>query len=71
MPIYEFKCNLCGHEFDKLTKINDNLAEIVCPQCGGQDAKKRISLCGCTQKGGQASSSCGSCSSNNCSSCGH
>lgn len=72
MPIYEFKCKQCSHHFDKLVKVKDNLAELVCPKCGEKDLKKCISLCGAPQRGDRtASSSCGSCSTNNCSSCGH
>lgn len=72
MPIYEFICNSCGHQFEELCKINFKLEEIECPECSKKDVKKKPSLFG--QKGtssGGSSSSCGSCSSSSCGSCGH
>jgi len=32
MPIYQFKCPECGHEFDKLQKFAD--PDPKCPKCG-------------------------------------
>ncbi|OHD25098.1 MAG: hypothetical protein A2Y38_02840 [Spirochaetes bacterium GWB1_59_5] len=23
MPMYEYRCSVCGHEFEKITKVND------------------------------------------------
>ena len=37
MPIYEYKCS-CGHQFEKLTRLNDDTVQI-CPQCGGEAGK--------------------------------
>ena len=34
MPIYEYRCNACGKQFELFQKITDDpLAE--CPECGG------------------------------------
>ena len=41
MPIYEYHCLDCGHEFDLLQKFSDPPAE-TCPSCSGA-VKKRIS----------------------------
>lgn len=40
MPIYDFKCAACGHEFEKITSFQDIL--VPCPVCA-RDAKKQIS----------------------------
>lgn len=32
MPIYEYKCNTCGHKVEKLVKSNDVKAKL-CPKC--------------------------------------
>lgn len=41
MPIYEFQCDSCGHCFEKLQKINDNVPE--CPNCKKSEVRKLIS----------------------------
>lgn len=72
MPIYEFTCSACGHNFEKLCKVSDNLSAIECPSCGARTPRKKLSLFGCnTGEGSTSGSSCGGCSSKNCGSCGH
>lgn len=34
MPIYTYRCRDCGHEFDKLQKVNDEPVK-ECELCGG------------------------------------
>lgn len=42
MPIYEYRCEDCGHEMDALQKVND--APLVdCPACGRPALKKQLS----------------------------
>lgn len=33
MPIYEYRCLKCGHQFEKFQKISDSAAS-KCEQCG-------------------------------------
>lgn len=41
MPIYEYKCRACGHQFEELVK----LGEIPpCPECRSRDLARLISL---------------------------
>jgi len=42
MPIYEFKCTECGHEFEEYTRKR-NLLGIECPKCG-ELATKQMSV---------------------------
>lgn len=43
MPIYEYKCLKCNHEFEVMQKFSD-AAVSQCPNCGGP-VKKLISHC--------------------------
>ena len=45
MPIYEYRCQSCGHQFDKLQKISDALL-VECPACGKSSLKKLVSAAG-------------------------
>jgi len=34
MPLYDYKCNNCGHRFEDFNSI-DNRYNATCPKCGG------------------------------------
>lgn len=69
MPIYEYRCNNCGAEFELLLFSND-IPE--CPRCSSKDLTKKISMFATTNKDGEINSSnssgskCGSCSGGSC-----
>lgn len=43
MPLFDYKCEACGHEFEALQKMNaDDLVE--CPECHEPKLKKQIGL---------------------------
>ena len=39
MPIYEYRCEACGEQLEKLQKLSDEPLEI-CPSCGKPELKK-------------------------------
>jgi putative FmdB family regulatory protein len=43
MPIYEFECTKCHHEFDCYLKLDESYEELACPRCGKKSPKKLIS----------------------------
>ncbi len=51
MPIYEYLCKACGHEFEKEQRITDKPAR-KCPSCGALRAKRLISRTSFVLKGG-------------------
>ena len=51
MPIYEYQCQRCSHELEKLQKISDEPLT-VCPECGEPQLKRKISAAGFRLKGG-------------------
>ena len=51
MPIYEYKCEACGHEVESIQKISD--PELIdCPHCSKPQLKKLMSASGFRLKGG-------------------
>ena len=49
MPIYEYACDSCGHEFEKLMKMSADAPP--CPECGSE-VRKKVSAAGFILKGG-------------------
>ena len=41
MPIYEYTCKSCGHEFETLVRANKTPS---CAKCGKPDLERRFSL---------------------------
>jgi len=61
MPIYEYACQDCGREFEKLVR-SDTVPE--CPQCHSTQLEKRLSVfatASSQEAMPQASGPCGSC----------
>lgn len=50
MPIYEYQCQSCGHELEKLQRMNDD-ALTDCPDCGKSRLKRLISAAAFRLKG--------------------
>lgn len=50
MPIYEYRCESCGHDLEAFQKMSD-LPLIDCPACKEPALKKRISAVGFRLKG--------------------
>lgn len=43
MPIFDFKCRACGHEFEALTRGSSSKAP-SCPECQLEDAERLLSM---------------------------
>ena len=51
MPIYEYECSACGHQFEEWQKISDPPIR-KCPECGKRKVQKLISRNSFHLKGG-------------------
>ncbi len=80
MPIYEFKCQSCGHRFEKLCNLGDSGENLDCPRCETTGPRRVMSgfAAKTSGKGGDGpsggmsgGSGCGGCTSASCGSCGH
>lgn len=73
MPIYEYRCESCEHDFEEL--VFSTTASVPCPSCGSEDVARKLSVFAFRSTGSDrpsassAHSSCGSCHSGNCSGC--
>jgi putative FmdB family regulatory protein len=56
MPIYEYRCETCGHLYEEFVRFGED-PDLKCPECGGLEASKVVSLFGSTGAGANASSS--------------
>jgi putative FmdB family regulatory protein len=41
MPIHEYTCRQCGHEFEELVRTAEQ--QVSCPKCDGRDVQKKLS----------------------------
>ncbi len=79
MPIYEFRCDSCGHKFDKLCPMGETGENINCPRCEAPKPQRLMSGFAAKSTGknglstpmGGTGGGCSGCSSNSCSTCGH
>jgi putative FmdB family regulatory protein len=77
MPIYEYHCNACGHNFEYLVMGSNEPNQ--CPECRDSAVCRLMSTCGFISKGSggetvgssASSSSCTGCSASSCAGCGH
>jgi putative FmdB family regulatory protein len=67
MPIFDFRCRKCGHEFEDLVMGSEQPA---CPRCGSKKLQKQPSAVARRNKGGSGEGGgCSGCAGGNCSSC--
>ena len=60
MPLYEFECQECKENFEKLVRIV-GVQDIVCPKCGSVKKQKKLSLFASNSRGaGSVSADSGS-----------
>ena len=50
MPLYEYRCNACGHKLESLQRLSD-APLVTCPACGKDALAKQLSAAGFQLKG--------------------
>jgi putative FmdB family regulatory protein len=63
MPLYEYRCNECGAEFEKMLRFSEADQLPTCPDCQSPQTRKKLSAVasfgsGDSGSSGYASSSC-------------
>jgi putative FmdB family regulatory protein len=64
MPIFEYACHQCGHEFEALTRAS---MQPECPECHSHELEKKLSVfaTGSAQPVPAAFGPCGTCGNPN------
>jgi putative FmdB family regulatory protein len=65
MPIYEFRCPSCGHQFEELVLGRFDISQVHCPKCLKHGVERLLSVfsgCGVSERASQGASGTG-CSS--------
>ncbi|NLE57661.1 MAG: zinc ribbon domain-containing protein [Planctomycetes bacterium] len=44
MPIYEYRCLNCRHEFGQLVRSEAEERSLACPECGKKALEKKLSV---------------------------
>jgi putative FmdB family regulatory protein len=44
MPVYEYRCQNCEHEFEKMVRFSEASLSPICPQCSSEETTKKISM---------------------------
>lgn len=66
MPLFEFVCTSCNQPFEELVRSASAMDGVVCPVCGSQEVKKKISTFA-SKVSGSSSFSLGASSAASCS----
>jgi putative FmdB family regulatory protein len=59
MPIYEYRCSQCGHEFEELVSRSSD--GIHCPECDGADLERLPSAFAVSRGSGSGAESAACC----------
>ncbi len=43
MPIYEYRCNECGHVFSRLQRMGATSEGVTCPKCESSEVERVVS----------------------------
>jgi len=54
MPLYEYRCKICGEVFEKLRQTGQADSEVRCPLCESEETERQLSTftaggCGTTR----------------------
>lgn len=77
MPIYEYRCQECGHQFNARRSMQQADDAINCPKCDSSATKRALSRffarttgeAGSQPQSVAGSSACSTCSATSCSTC--
>ena len=57
MPLYEYRCRDCGHQFEILQRLGEGADGLACPGCGAEALAKQYSTFASATGGNQGQQS--------------
>jgi putative FmdB family regulatory protein len=58
MPIYSYKCKVCGEVFDLLVGVTTDAEKLRCVKCGSENLQRLFSGFGTAKGDSKSSSAC-------------
>jgi len=46
VPIYEYRCSVCGERFEKLVRTSSGQVDVRCPKCDAEEVERQVSVFG-------------------------
>jgi putative FmdB family regulatory protein len=43
MPIYEYKCDECGNNYEQIRRMSDADSNLECPKCRSERVRRQLS----------------------------
>jgi putative FmdB family regulatory protein len=60
MPIYEYRCPECDHQFEQLRRMSEADEKAACPKCRSEKPTRQLScFCAATTSSGSSGASMG------------
>lgn len=59
MPIYEYRCDKCEHQFEALQTVGADGKNLACPECGATAPEKILSVFASAATGNGQGNACG------------
>lgn len=44
MPMYEYHCQACGRDYEELVRGGTRDEDVVCPECGERQSRRKVSV---------------------------
>jgi len=61
VPIYEYRCSHCKHDFEELVRFECDETKLKCPKCGKGKVARRLSVFSARNAPAQSSPRVGPC----------
>jgi len=62
MPIYEYRCDECGHSFEMIRRVSESDEGLQCPTCKGSKVNRLMSVFSSQSQGSSSTANASSCS---------
>ena len=56
MPMYEYGCLSCSSRFDRLRRMGQSDADVICPSCQSARVERRLSVFAAHSRGAESAS---------------
>jgi putative FmdB family regulatory protein len=63
MPLYEYRCEACGHRFEVWQRMGAGKEGVTCPRCGSSEVQRLLSTFASASSGASCSAGASSCGS--------